>query len=167
MTVDEVFAMVMRDEAFYKSSGGGLTLSGGEPMMQFEFSLNLLKKAKNVGLHTCIETCGHAPAWQFQEILPFCDLFLYDFKVADPDMHMKFTGSDNKLILANLALLDEMGARIILRCPIIPGVNDNEEHDLAIEKLRQDYRHIEAVERLPYHGLGEEKKKRLVMTSKG
>ena len=95
MTSDEVLAEVLKDKLFYENSGGGMTLSGGEPMVHFEFLCELLPKAKRAGLHLCIETCGYAPWEQYERILPWMDLVLYDIKATDPEKHRQFTGVTN------------------------------------------------------------------------
>jgi len=94
--VEDVLADVMKDEMFYRTSGGGLTVSGGEPMLQFDFTLELVKAAKKKGLHVCLDTCGFAPAEKYRAIMPYTDLFLYDVKSADPVLHKQFTGVSNE-----------------------------------------------------------------------
>ena len=101
-SVEEIIAEVMKDEAFYENSGGGMTLSGGEPMFQFDFTYELLKRAKENGLHTCIETCGFAKWEQYEKIADLVDIFLFDYKETDPGKHKEFTGVTNELILENL-----------------------------------------------------------------
>jgi pyruvate formate lyase activating enzyme len=120
MTVDEILAEVERDEAFYRNSGGGMTVSGGDPLMCPDFTRSLVKAAKERGLHVCIETSGYAKWEDVAALIPFVDLFLWDFKESDPARHKQFTGVDNARILANLEGLDRARARVILRCPIIP-----------------------------------------------
>lgn len=161
MSVDEVLAEVMRDEVFYQSSGGGLTLSGGEPMAQAEFCRALLAAAKERGLHTCMETCGYAPWEEFQRLLPTVDLFLYDYKLTDPVLHKHYTGVDNALILENLKRLDGAGAATVLRCPIIPGINDTEEHFAGIARTANALKNLKEVHVEPYHPMGGGKAKRL------
>lgn len=156
-TVDEVIAEVMKDKIFYNNSGGGMTVSGGEPMLQFEFTLALLKEAKEKGLHTCMETCGFARADAFKEVAPYVDIFLFDYKITDPDAHKKYTGVDNSLILSNLRMLDEMGCKTVLRCPIIPGINDSDEHLNAIAKLGNSLKNVLEINIEPYHPLGKDK----------
>ena len=115
MTVDEVMAEVLRDRPFYETSGGGMTVSGGEPFARFPFLLELLKAAKEAGLDTAVETSGFTAPAQIAEAAPYIDTFLYDYKETDPEKHRAFTGVDNAPILENLALLDTLGARVILR----------------------------------------------------
>lgn len=161
MMVEEVLADVLKDLPFYENSGGGMTLSGGEPLYQMEFTAALLAEAKGKGLHTCLETCGFAQLSQFMRILPDVDLFLYDFKESDPDRHLRYTGAPLQLILENLAALDKAGASLILRCPIIPGMNDRADHFHAIADKASKLKHVLAVNIMPYHPLGESKLGRL------
>jgi pyruvate formate lyase activating enzyme len=160
-TVEEALAEVMKDKVFYDNSGGGITISGGEPMAQFDFTKELLKKSKESGLHTAIETCGFAPTERYLEILPLVDLFLFDWKITDRELHKQYTGSDNALIEKNLRYLSDTGAKIILRCPIIPTVNDNDSHFEGIARLANDLDGILSVDIEPYHPLGIGKVKRL------
>jgi glycyl-radical enzyme activating protein len=161
MTVDAVMAEVRKDVAYYASSGGGLTISGGEPTLQPEFCLKLLRAARNEGIHTCVETCGFSAQECYATILPFVDLFLFDYKVTDPLQHLALTGGSNTRILSNLRWLHAQGADIHLRCPLIPGVNDSLDHLLAIAALSIELPRIQAVELLPYHESGIGKYERL------
>lgn len=153
-SLESIINEVMKDEMFYQNSNGGMTLSGGEPMFQFDFTKELLQEAKKRGLHTCMETCGFASRKQFEEIAPMVDIFLYDYKETDPEKHKKFTGVRNDLILDNLDFLDHLQANLILRCPIIPSLNDREEHFNGISALANRYHHILEVDVEPYHPLG-------------
>lgn len=161
MSAQEVLDEVMRDEVFYQSSGGGMTLSGGEPLAQGEFSRELLALAKGKGLHTCVETCGYAPWESLSSLLPLVDLFLYDYKLSDPEKHREYTGVDNHRILENLKRLDEAGAKTILRCPVIPGINDTPEHFAGIARTANRLLHLQEVHVEPYHPLGANKAERL------
>ncbi|MBE6767864.1 MAG: glycyl-radical enzyme activating protein [Ruminococcaceae bacterium] len=160
-TVDEVLREVMRDAVFYQNSGGGITLSGGEPLLQFDFTYSLLAAAKARGLHTCLETCGFADAEKLRRIAPLVDIFLYDYKESDRERHRAYTGVYNEQILANLAMLDETGCSIILRCPIIPTLNDRTEHLEAIARLAEKLYHVTEIHVEPYHALGVSKSARL------
>ena len=157
VTADEVMAEVLKDKAFYENSGGGMTLSGGEPLYACEFSMELLKKARENGINTAVETCGFAPPEHIKQIAEYTDLFLFDFKLTDPALHKKYTGADNRLIIENLGLLSSMGKDIILRCPIIPGVNDNKAHFDGICALANRLDGIKHIELEPYHSMGENK----------
>ena len=153
-TVSEVIAEVMKDKAFYDNSGGGITLSGGEPMMQFDFTCELLKASKENGLHTCIETCGYAKPEQYKKIADMVDIFLFDYKETDSALHKEYTGVDNKLILENLRMLDDLGSNIILRCPIIPTMNDRDEHLCGIADMANSLKNVSEINIEPYHPLG-------------
>lgn len=158
---EEILKEVMRDALFYKNSGGGITLSGGEPLMQPEFTLALLKAAKEKGLHTCIETCGFAKWEQIETLIPYVDIFLWDYKECDPARHKAYTGVSADVILENLHRLNEAGASVILRCPIIPGYNDREEHFAAIAQLAEELSSVICVDIEPYHPLGKPKSESL------
>ena len=161
MTVAEVMEEVLKDKPFYQTSGGGLTLSGGEPMAQAEFSKALLRAAKKDKINTTLETCGYAPFESYVAMLDDVDLFLYDYKETDSVLHKKFMGVDNILILANLFAVDGRGKPIILRCPIIPGLNDRADHFAGIAATANRLKHIVEIQVMPYHPLGESKNARL------
>lgn len=154
---DEIIRLVARDKAYFYNSGGGITLSGGEAMMQADFCLDLLKESKKQGLHTCMETSGYARQEEFSRMLPHTDLFLFDYKATGVSKHRDLTGQSNELILENLEYLNRCGAKIILRCPLIPGVNDTQEHLQAITRISAKLEQIIEVELLPYHNYGEHK----------
>ena len=158
--VDEVMAVVLRDRLFYEQSGGGLTITGGEPMLQAEFTLALLQAARAEGIHTCLDTSGWASQRLFEQVLPFVDLFLFDYKATDPADHKKLTGVSNELILSNLDFLARQGASIRLRCPLIPGVNDSREHLEGIAILHCRYPHLDGIDLMPYHNVGNAKYER-------
>ena len=157
VSANEVTAEVLKDKPFYENSDGGMTLSGGEPLAQYDFSLELLKKAKENGIHTAVETCGYAEKSKILEIAMYVDLFLFDCKETDPELHKKYTGVDNKIILDNLKALSDAGSKIILRCPIIPGFNDRAEHFKGISEIADKFSGIEHIEIEPFHPLGESK----------
>lgn len=157
VSADEVTAEVLKDKPFYENSGGGVTLSGGEPLAQYDFSLELLKKAKENGIHTAVETCGYEEKSKILEIAKYVDLFLFDCKETDPELHKEYTGFDNKIILENLKALSDAGSKIILRCPIIPGFNDRAEHFKGISEIADKFSGIEHIEIEPFHPLGESK----------
>lgn len=161
MNADEIMREVLRDRSFYEASGGGLTLSGGEVFLQFDFAMELLKSAKEHGLHTCVETCGFTEKDKLLRLAAFTDLFLYDWKCTDFELHKRYTGVGNREILENLRALNGIGASVILRCPIIPNVNDTAEHLDGIAVLAESLACIEAVELEPYHALGTDKAKRI------
>ena len=131
-----------------------MTLSGGEPFYQSEFSIALLKSAKEAGLHTCVETSGFCPTSVIEEAAPLTDLFLFDIKETDEALHKQFTGVDNALILNNLRRLSELRAPVILRCPIIPGYNARQEHLDALATIVKSLNHIMEIHLEPYHPFG-------------
>jgi glycyl-radical enzyme activating protein len=161
MTVAEVLDEVLKDRPFYETSGGGMTVSGGEPMAQFAFTQALVQAAKGAGLHVCLETSGFAPWEQYEQLLGAVDMFLYDYKESDPARHREFTGVPPETILDNLRRLDERGAALVLRCPIIPGYNARDEHLLAIAALANRLGHVQEINLMPYHPLGDSKRGRL------
>ena len=118
---------------------------------------DFLKKAKENGIHTAVETCGYAEKPKILEIAKYVDLFLFDCKETDPDLHKEYTGVDNKIILENLKALSDAGSKIILRCPIIPGFNDRAEHFKGISETAENFIGIEHIEIEPFHPLGESK----------
>lgn len=157
MTVSHLMAEVERDRIYYEQSGGGITLSGGEPMLQFSFIYAILTAAKEKGIHTVLETCGFAPPEHFQALMPLIDLFLFDYKATDPNRHIHLTGVDNRLILSNLYLLASAGSHIWLRCPLVADLNDDSEHLEAIAHLEESYPSIERIELMAYHNVGNDK----------
>lgn len=156
MTVKDVISEVLEDKIFYKENGG-ITLSGGEPLAQAEFACALLKAAKVHGLTTCVETCGFSSYEKIKRIAPFTDFFLYDYKLTNGEAHKKYIGEDNVLILENLKKLDSEGGKIILRCPIIPDVNDTQDHFDGIAQLANSLKNILRIEIEPAHTIGETK----------
>lgn len=159
-TVQEVLDEVLRDKPFYETSGGGMTLSGGEPLTQLEFTAALLEGGQRSDLHCAVETCGHVDFARFERILPDTDLFLYDIKETDPERHVEYTGVDNARILQNLRKLHDRGAAVLVRLPIIPGLNDRDDHFRALAKLAESLPGLEGFEVLPYHRLGTSKLER-------
>jgi pyruvate formate lyase activating enzyme len=135
VTAEEAVAETLKDRAFFSRSGGGLTLSGGEPLAQPEFAAEALRIAKEKGLNTAVETAGHVPWENIEGVLPHTDLFLYDIKHADPVRHRECIGTDNRLILDNLEKLAARSAKVIVRVPVIPGFNDSPEDLSAIASI--------------------------------
>ena len=159
MTVDEVLAEVEQDSGFYRESGGGITLSGGECLLQPEFSAALLEEAHRRGINTAIETAGNVP-WAFMEkVLPHVDTVLHDHKLTDPDRHAQWTGVNNVRINENYRKAYEAfpDAKFIARTPVIPGVNDVDEHVRAVLAFVRPYKNVIDYELLPYHRFGEAK----------
>jgi len=161
MSVGEVMEQVAADTAYYDLSGGGLTLSGGEPLAQPDFAAELLRAAKNDGIHTCLDTSGYATRRLLERIIGDVDLVLYDYKATGSAAHRALTGVGSERILENLAWLDGQGTPIWLRCPLVPGVNDAAAHLAAIAAMARRFPCIEAVDVMPYHALGRDKAERL------
>ena len=159
-TVDQIMAVIRRDRRFYEQSGGGLTITGGEPMLQAEFSLALLQAAHSEGIHTCLDTSGWAGQRAFEQVLPFVNLFLFDYKATDLAAHKELTGVSNELILSNLDFLARQGASIRLRCPLVPGVNDTRAHLEGIACLDRRYPRLEGIDLMAYHNVGNAKYER-------
>ncbi|MFH0849664.1 MAG: glycyl-radical enzyme activating protein [Candidatus Bathyarchaeota archaeon] len=153
LTVEEAMISVRKDRRLHAASGGGVTVSGGEPTHQPGFTYALLRALKEEGYHTALDTCGHAPWETLERMMPLTDLFLYDLKHVDPDVHRRLTGMDNDLILSNLRRLSDVDACIVVRVPLIPSLNDSEEHLESLAGLLRDL-NVDAVEILPYHRLG-------------
>lgn len=139
MTVTEVMTEVERDRIFYEESGGGVTFSGGEPMMQESFLYALLHAAKAKGIHSTLDTSGYANPKAMQHIAPLVDLFLYDLKLIDDKLHRKYTGVSNRTILENLEYLFHSGKQVILRFPVVPGLTDTRENINQIKALLANY----------------------------
>lgn len=157
MTVEEVMTEVRKDKPFYDNSGGGMTISGGEPLHQPAFTLALLKAAKAEGFHTCLDTSGYASWAVLEEMLPYVDMVLYDLKGVSPALHRAHTGRPNSLIMQNLQALTNDGVVVKVRMPMIPGYNDNEAAVLDVAAFIAGLKHVPPVEMLPYHRLGESK----------
>ena len=161
LSVENVMREVRKDRAYYESSGGGLTISGGEPTMQFEFCRDLLKAAHGEGVHTCLDTCGLNRPAIFLELMPYVSLFLWDYKATGAGLHRSITGVSSEPILQNFETLYRRGASILLRCPLVPGVNDSPDHFKAIADYALDYPRLAGIEILPYHTNGLSKYDRL------
>jgi pyruvate formate lyase activating enzyme len=156
----ELVCLLERDLPFYQRSGGGVTLSGGEPLQQPEFLGAALKGCKQRGIHTALDTCGYAP-WQIlDQVRMDIDLFLYDLKLVDEHLHQQYTGVSNRLILENLRRLARLGHAIALRIPIIPGVNDDEENLKQTAELAHSLPSRVSIDLLPYHTIAAEKYRR-------
>jgi pyruvate formate lyase activating enzyme len=161
MTVAQVMAEVERDVAFYDESGGGVTFSGGEPLAQTEFLMGLLRASRDRAIHTALDTCGHAPWKVLDKVRPLVDLFLYDVKIMDDARHRRFTGVSNALILENLEALSAGGSRIVVRVPIIPGINDDEDNLRRLAAYVAALPQVEGLALLPYHATATAKYERL------
>lgn len=154
ISAKEVIKIVLQDKAYYVASGGGVTFSGGEATMQPEFLLELLKLAKESGIHTCLETNGYIPSDTLKTITPLVDLFLIDYKITDKKLLKKYTNASGGLWTATLKYLNEQQSSIILRMPIIPGINDNTEHFHTAKAIKREFPVIQKIEIMPYHTIG-------------
>lgn len=161
MSVDEVMKEVEKDNVFYEESGGGVTFSGGEPFMQYEFLEELLTECKKKGIHATVDTCGFVNKNILIKMSSLIDLFLYDLKIMDEAKHKKYTGVSNEIILDNLKELIKLGKRIFIRIPIIPGINDDDENIDATAKYLASLNGFEEINILPYHNIAMEKYKRI------
>ncbi|MFC2102237.1 glycyl-radical enzyme activating protein [Bacteroidota bacterium] len=160
-SVDDLLELVDRDRIYYEESGGGVTLSGGEPLFQPEFCSELLRSLKKSGFHTSLDTTGYAGAEVIQQVTPYTDLFLYDLKLMNDEEHQKYTGVSNNKILENLEYLLKEGKQVIIRFPVIPEITDTEENiDLVIKHL-SPYHHITIspleIHLLPFHSAASKK----------
>ena len=161
VTVKEVYERVNKDRGFFKN-GGGITISGGEPMAQYEFTYSLAKRLKEGGLHVCLDTTGHAAVELFEEILPYIDLFLYDIKHMDTTAHKRLTGVGNELILSNARFLASKDAALQIRVPVIPKLTDKETNLRSTAEFCVSLgQAVKLVQLLPYHKTGRMKYERL------
>lgn len=156
MSVDEVIKVVAEDRIFYETSNGGMTLSGGEPTLQPEFALALLRAAKADGIPTALDTCGYTKREVYESLLPYTDIFLYDIKHITDEGHIRCTGRANRLILDNLRFLSDAGAKIEIRIPLVPGYNDDAETLDGIGRLLSTV-NITKAKLLPYHSYARSK----------
>ena len=155
ITADELMDTLLEDREFYENSGGGVTLSGGECLMQADFCRELLIKLKEAGVHTAVDTCGFVSRSTLDKVIPYTDIFLYDFKAYDSDVHIKCTGVPNKIILENLEYLNSIGKPVEIRIPYVPEYNDTEMEKIAhfLAKLKN----ITKIRVLPYHNYASSK----------
>ena len=160
VSVEEIMKELEKDSVFYEESGGGITFSGGEPLIQIDFLFSLIKECKKKRFHITLDTAGCVDFSYFNRINDLVDLYLYDLKLIDDNKHIKFTNQSNKKILENLRNLSKKGSNIIIRLPIIPSINDTEEDLEKMGDFIQALRIIR-VELLSYHTIGEEKYRRL------
>ncbi len=164
VTVDDIMKEVVKDEVFYIQSGGGVTFSGGEPMMQPAFLESLLSSCQGRKYHTAVDTCGQAPAEDFERVYDLVDLFLFDLKLIDDAEHRTYTGISNDLILSNLTLLANKGEKVIVRIPMIPGITDTEGNLDAIAAYLNPLKSVRRISLLPYNQHGEDKIDRYQMS---
>jgi pyruvate formate lyase activating enzyme len=157
MTVDEVFDVIARDMDFYRDSGGGITLSGGEVLLQPEFALELLKRCREAGLHTCVDTSGQGSTEGLQKLLPYVNLFYFDIKHLDPKVHRAQAGRTNENILRNFGVVAASDIPLAVRVPVVPGFNDTSDAISDIAELVATHAPRATVHLLPYHRYGQQK----------
>lgn len=157
MSAEEVFQEILRDRLFYQNSGGGVTASGGEPLSQADFVTELFKRCQDKGIHTCLDTSGYAAPDTWEKVLPYTNLVLFDVKLIVPSIHRKVTGKSNQKILSNLKMVAGSGVPVIIRIPVIPGINDSKESITDIAYYVAGLNNLREVNLLPYHRFGEGK----------
>lgn len=163
VTVSEILPEILEDKDFYEGSGGGVTLSGGECLMQGDFCASFLKELKKYGIHTAVDTCGMVSKSTLDKVIPYTDLFLYDVKAIDENVHINCTGQSNKIILKNLKYLDSKNKKIEIRIPFIPDYNDGQIEKIA--NLLSKLKNITKVKVLPYHNMAASKYNSLNLTN--
>lgn len=161
VSVREILDTIIRDMPYYRRSGGGMTLSGGEFSAQGEFSYALLKGAKDMGISTAVESAASVSFDVIEPMLSYIDVYMMDIKHMDPEKHKQFTSRDNKLILENAKKIAERANKLIIRVPVIPTFNDTEEEILAIASFAKTLKGVEEIHLLPYHNYGTDKYKGL------
>lgn len=154
-TAEQILPKLLEDKIFFETSGGGVTLSGGEPLLQADFSAEILKLLKENNINTAVDTSGFAKREELLKVLPYADTFLYDIKAMDEDLHISLTGVSNKIILENLEYLNSLNKDIRIRIPFVPGLNDNQIEKIA--KYLSKLESVREVKLLPYHSFGVEK----------
>jgi len=161
-SVNDILEVLEKEEIFFRESKGGVTFSGGEPLMQADFLLETLKACKGKDYHTAVDTSGYSPTQNFSNIIPWTDLFLFDIKHMDDSMHLKYTGVSNSLIFSNFKLILENGKDIFVRIPVIPGINDDPENLSALKQFLADSKckNLRKISLLPYHKIGKAKYKK-------
>jgi len=159
-SVDELVDEIRKDTIFYDDSNGGVTLSGGEPLMQADFAYEILKRCRDLDIHTALDTCCFAPRENLQKLVEVTNLFLCDIKHTDSGLHTQYTGVDNSLIFDNLKFLSDAGCSIVVRVPVVPGFNDSTEQIESIAEFALSL-NVSEIELLPYHSGGAAKAKRI------
>jgi pyruvate formate lyase activating enzyme len=161
MTVEEAMKEIRKDKDFFSQSGGGVTFSGGEPLLQHEFLLSLLNACRFEGIHTTVDTTGFTSSAILKSVAEYTDLFLYDLKTLDDVRHQEFTGVSNQIVLQNLKLLADWNKNVIVRIPLIPTMNDNDASIQALGAFVGSLKTIQAIHLLPYHRSGIDKYQRI------
>lgn len=160
-TTQELISVLVKEKPYFDSSGGGITFSGGEPLLQSEFVALAAAKLKETGISTAVDTAGCVPFSNFEKVLPFTDYVLFDLKHMDEQKNQNITGADNRLVLDNLKRLEDYPIKIYVRMPVVKGMNDSLEHFRMAAEFLKDHKKIENVELLPYHNLGIDKSRKL------
>lgn len=153
----ELIRIILKDELYYEESDGGVTVSGGEPLSQFDFLFNFLSLLKKEKIHSALDTSGYCDSIKIVSLTHLVDIFLYDIKIIDEDLHKKYTGVSNEIILENLRLLSEKRSELYIRIPIIPSINDGKKEISDIIKFLGTINGISQVDLLPYHNIGKDK----------
>ncbi len=166
VTVDEIINEIEKDIIFYDESGGGVTFSGGEPLMQLDFLQELLTICNEYGIHTALDTSGYSSKDALQKIINFPDLFLFDLKMMNDELHQKYTGVSNKRIHQNLKTIDDAGKNIFIRIPVVPETTDSKENLIATRELISTLNNVLEIDLLPYHRAGEGKYKKFTKENK-
>jgi pyruvate formate lyase activating enzyme len=166
VTIEELIEEIEKDRIFYDESGGGATFSGGEPLMQSDFLQELLTTCNKSGIHTAVDTSGYSSADSLQNIINFPDLFLFDLKIMDDELHKTYTGVSNKKIHQNLKTIDEAGKKIFIRIPVVPGTTDSKENLIAARQLISTLNNVLEIDLLPYHRAAESKYKKFSRENK-
>jgi pyruvate formate lyase activating enzyme len=165
---NDILAIIEKEKVFIDQSKGGVTFSGGEPLMQSDFLLEALMLCKEKGFHTTVDTSGFSTCDGFMKIIPFTDLFLFDIKHLDNQKHIKFTGVSNDEILSNYRLIAESGKDFMVRIPVVPGFNDDDDHLTRLKQfiLSEKMDKLKMISLLPYHKIGSSKYKKFNMTNR-
>jgi len=167
LSVEAIMETIRRDEHYYSHSGGGVTLSGGEPFQQAEALLDLAIAVKEHDFHLAVDTCGYANPSKIEKLLPYVSLFLFDLKAMDPSLHKEYTGVDNSLIQQNARMIASSGVPMYIRIPVIPGVNDSENEIRSFDRFIAEIEHgVERIDLLPYHRIAAHKYRQLGMEEK-
>lgn len=160
VNVEELLEVILGDKIFFEESNGGVTFSGGEPLMQADFLLEILKECKQSGIHTAIDTSGFSTLKTIQKIAEINDLFLFDLKIINSKLHEKYTGVSNERILENLRWLDENNKNVILRFPVLMGITNTEKNIKDIKDFIKSLKNINQIDLLPYHNISNSKYQR-------
>ncbi len=167
LTTDEVMKEILKEYLFFEESGGGVTFSGGEPLLQHHFLIDLLSACNRNSIHTTLDTTGYASQEVIIKVMNKVDLFLYDIKHMNDDVHKKYTGVSNKLIFDNLKFLHDEGRNIVIRFAVIPGINDNMEHiQNMIRFLKGELVRVKKVDLLSYHNIAGHKYRAFNVTNR-